>query len=705
MNILNRMKLAQKLALMVVILMVPAVYLIYLLVEEKDVTINMTRQEITGTEYLKPVYGLLEHVMEHRGMTNLLLGGDTGISASAEEKRQAINNDMQTVAAAEALYGRSLKTSERWTSVKNDWDNLKDQGQGLTREESFKRHTTLITDIIALITQVGDTSNLVLDQELDGSYLMTTVVSKMPSLLETIEALREKVAMGLLKAQTDDAHSEFSTMVVLVRNQTYVLQRGMGVAFDYNPALKSQLSGPLDEFMNQSAKFTEMVDREIARGAGKAGVGDAAVASAQDLFQAGSNAIAAAVKLNEMNLTALDELLKSRIDRFNKKKYLALVNVLIGIAIAVFFALFITRYISHNVDGLISVIKQFSKGNFTIELFENNDKDEISRLFNSLHDLQVKLAEVINGIRAGANEVTAAADQVAQGNANLSQRTQEQASNLEEVASSMEEMTGTVDQNAANAQQANQLASASREQADKGGSVVGRAVTAMNEITVSSSKIADIIGVIDEIAFQTNLLALNAAVEAARAGEQGRGFAVVASEVRNLAGRSATAAKEIKGLIQDSVSKVKDGAKLVNDAGKALEEIVTSVKKVSDIVAEIAAASQEQSSGIAQVNKAVLQMDEMTQQNAALVEEAAGASESISAQAEELMAMVGFFKVEEKAVQQMHKVEAAQQMASPKTSGALGKESRTSAEEGRKAPKPALIQKAQKQDDSEWREF
>ena len=208
------------------------------------------------------------------------------------------------------------------------------------------------------------------------------------------------------------------------------------------------------------------------------------------------------------------------------------------------------------------------------------------------------------------------ADEISAGNANLSQRTEEQSSSLEETASSMEEMTTTVKQNADNAAQANQLALAARDQAEKGGTVVSQAVSAMAGINEASKKIADIIGVIDDIAFQTNLLALNAAVEAARAGEQGRGFAVVASEVRSLAGRSATAAKEIKELIQDSVRKVEDGSVLVTQSGQTLEKIVASVKKVSDIVAEIAAASREQSSGIEQVNRAVMQMDELTQQNA-----------------------------------------------------------------------------------------
>jgi methyl-accepting chemotaxis protein len=270
--------------------------------------------------------------------------------------------------------------------------------------------------------------------------------------------------------------------------------------------------------------------------------------------------------------------------------------------------------------------------------------EAMSRGVNQLAD---NMSEVVSKVKAVAAEVRRGAEEISAGNANLSQRTEQQSSSLEETASSMEEMTTTVKQNADNAGQANQLAMAARDQAEKGGSVVSQAVKAMADINDSSKKIADIIGVIDDIAFQTNLLALNAAVEAARAGEQGRGFAVVASEVRSLAGRSATAAKEIKELIQDSVKKVEDGSVLVTQSGQTLEKIVASVKKVSDIVAEIAAASREQSSGIEQVNRAVMQMDELTQQNAALVEEATAASQAMAQQVRGLNDMLERYRVAE----------------------------------------------------------
>ncbi len=296
-----------------------------------------------------------------------------------------------------------------------------------------------------------------------------------------------------------------------------------------------------------------------------------------------------------------------------------------------------------NLAQMAEAAESIASGDLTVQVKPQSEKDLLGNAFEKMIK---NLSELVAQARTSAETIVVSASEVSTGTDDLSQRTEEQASSLEETASSMEEMTSTVKQNADNARQANQLAAQAREVAEKGGAVVSSAVASMEEINKASRRIADIISVIDEIAFQTNLLALNAAVEAARVGEQGRGFAVVAAEVRNLAGRSATAAKEIKALVQDSAQKVQEGSSLVNQSGHTLEEIVTSVKKVADIIAEISAASQEQSAGIEQVNKAIMQMDQITQQNAALVEEAAASSQAMSQQAMELREVVGQFKLD-----------------------------------------------------------
>ena len=263
-----------------------------------------------------------------------------------------------------------------------------------------------------------------------------------------------------------------------------------------------------------------------------------------------------------------------------------------------------------------------------------------------MKQMRNSLVDIVSQVRRGTHTITTASREIAAGNTDLSSRTELQASSLEKTASAMEELTSTVKQNAENAREANQLAATASDVARKGGEVVSQVVGTMGEINSSASKIADIIGVIDGIAFQTNILALNAAVEAARAGEQGRGFAVVASEVRNLAQRSAGAAKEIKALIGDSVDKVEEGSRLVSDAGATMQEIVDSIGRVTSIMSGIAMASQEQSAGIEQVNQAIAQMDQVTQQNAALVEEAAAASTSMREQAQALSQLVSTFRFE-----------------------------------------------------------
>jgi methyl-accepting chemotaxis protein len=305
-----------------------------------------------------------------------------------------------------------------------------------------------------------------------------------------------------------------------------------------------------------------------------------------------------------------------------------------------------SRAIVRRLDVAIRAAERIAGGDLTTEVVAGKGTDETADLLRALAAMAQNLKSLVAEVSGSAHAVADTSAQIAQGNLDLSQRTEEQASTLEETASQMEELTSTVTQNADNARQASQMAAGAADVARKGGDMVGQVVETMSGISDSSRKMADIIGVIDGIAFQTNILALNAAVEAARAGEQGRGFAVVAAEVRNLAQRSAAAAKEIKGLIDASVGKVDAGTRLVDDAGRTMKEIVVSVKGVSDLIADIAAASQEQSAGIEQVNTAVTQMDHVVQQNASLVEEASAATESMREQAAALLHSVSRFRLQ-----------------------------------------------------------
>lgn len=352
----------------------------------------------------------------------------------------------------------------------------------------------------------------------------------------------------------------------------------------------------------------------------------------------------AVAELSQMKQTLMQRAADDAESAFNSTRATLIAIVAASVALALGLGFLIARLICGPLAEAVRVLEAVSQGDFT-ERLAVNTQDEVGQMATSLNQAVDNMRQALIEVSQASDSVSSASQQLAAASEEVASGAQEQASSLEETASSLEEMTSTVKQNAENARQATQLAAGSRQAAEKGSEVVNAAVAAMGEINQASKRIADIIATIDEIAFQTNLLALNAAVEAARAGEQGRGFAVVASEVRNLAQRSASAAKEIRGLIQDSVKKVENGSELVNRSGQTLGEIVQSVKQVTGIIAEIAAASQEQATGIEQVNKAAMQVDQVTQTNSAQTEEMSSTAQGLSASAEQLQSLVARFQL------------------------------------------------------------
>ena len=406
-----------------------------------------------------------------------------------------------------------------------------------------------------------------------------------------------------------------------------------------DPAAKEQLARVFE------TRKTYIAVRDALFKAKAAGDADGARAIYdKDMLSARETYLASLAKLSQLQRSLLDATAADIAAQYQSGRVLLIALGTLAIVLGVGFAIFITRSITVPIHEAVRVATTVSSGDLTSHIVVNSG-DETGQLMGALKRMNDNLVSIVGEVRDGTDTIGTASREIASGNLDLSSRTEQQASALQETASSMEQLTATVKINADNAREANTLAIAASDVAVRGGAVVAEVVATMGSINASSRKIVDIIGVIDGIAFQTNILALNAAVEAARAGEQGRGFAVVASEVRNLAQRSAAAAKEIKTLIGDSVEKVDGGGKVVDEAGQTMELIVTSVRQVADIMSEITAASEEQSLGIEQVNEAITQMDEMTTQNAALVEQSAAAAQSMHDEAGVLERAVSVFKL------------------------------------------------------------
>ena len=600
----------------------------------------------SGIAPLLALQDVVRLTQQHRGLSAGMLAGNAKLEVRRPETRDALTK------AIAALDERLLASAapylvSQWAERKQHWLALEQAvaQRQLKPAESTVRHTALVAELLALNSNVMDDYGLSHDTTADGYALIVAAFVNAPALAERLGQLRAQ-GTGLLV--TGNLLPENRATLAAVKDRTQELLGDMTVNLDKataaNAVFKANLGDKAQSLKDEIAKSLAMVDQELIQAA--------ELKLAPDIyFQALTDAINAVYAFNTVALKDLSALLDQRANHLRHTQWAMFASLMLLLAVAAtlagLFARGILRQLGGEPDYARAVVQRIASGNLSqpVQLAAG----DTTSLLAAMALMQTWLADVVGEVRRNADSLATASVQIAQGNLDLSGRTEEQASGLQATAAAMDQLNATVSQNADNAQQAKQLALGAASVAQRGGQSVGEVVETMKGINTSSRKIGEIIGeiigVIDGIAFQTNILALNAAVEAARAGEQGRGFAVVATEVRNLAGRSADAAREIKGLINASVERVEQGTAQVDRAGATMTEVVAAVQRMTDIMAEISAASVEQSAGVAQVGSSVSQMDRTTQQNAALVEESAAATESMRDQAQQLVKAVSVFRL------------------------------------------------------------
>ena len=638
-TILDRLLLWHKFAILaivgVIVTAIPAT--LYLLETSKSL------DAITGeAEALDPMAAILKTIQttqQHRGLSALVLGGVKEVEGKREEKQREADQNYDVVSAIiKGLGNKDIEAA--WDTAGRDWETLRNgvSNRTLSVPQSYEAHTALVPKLLVVNDLMADHYGLNLDPDLDTYQLIQSMFYQLPYLSEELGKMRAKGA-GLLAAKTATAEDRMvlSAIVARVGDRLHQTVMQFNKSANANPRIREKLEPSLKEMAAMANQTMQLATEKIVKA-------DPLEYSGQEYVMLTTQAIDAQYATNALATAELNAILDEKIRNLQIARGLMLASILALIGLGGLILYLIARSISAPLNRAVTLAERVASGDLTTQI-EASGKSETARLMMSLKQMNDNLKRIVGEVRTSVDTIGSAANDIASGNTDLSSRTESQASSLEETASSMEELTSTVRQNADNARQANQLASHASEVAVKGGQVVSDVVHTMGAINESSRRIVDIISVIDGIAFQTNILALNAAVEAARAGEQGRGFAVVAAEVRNLAQRSASAAKEIKDLINSSVEKVDAGNRLVSQAGASMEEIVNSVRNVTSIISDIVMASQEQASGIDQINQTVTLLDETTQQNSALVEQATAAAESLNEQAQRLVHSMEIFKL------------------------------------------------------------
>ena len=636
---LNRLNLPQKFLILGLIALAMTALPTFMHVRDALQGMAAARQEARGAPPLLALNKVVQGMQVHRGLSASMLGGNEALAARRPAAREAVEKALADVATRFAEAGVPAADEATLKQLRQTWQTLEQAvaARGLQPAQSTAQHTQLIAGVMRLSETLLHHYGLALDPGQDTNALVQASLVHVPMLGEKLGVMR---AQGSAALSGKALAPEGKGGLVALQQRVLELQgdtlRSLERAMLHNPAFRQALGGPAQAVHTQVQQALQRADREV--------IGAAELsAPASDYFDEFTRTIDALYALNAQAMELLNGALQGRVSGLQRQLLWQLGLLAVALAVAVALARTFMRSVTVPLAQAVQLSNAVAQGDLRGSAVAHGT-DEVGQLMAALVQMRRQLTDVVSQVRGGSEGVATASAQIAQGNNDLSARTESQASALEETAASMEELSSTVRQNADSARQASALAGNARTIAVQSGEVVTEVVQTMQGISASSQKIADIIGVIDGIAFQTNILALNAAVEAARAGEQGRGFAVVASEVRSLAGRSADAAKEIKQLINASVERVEQGNQLVVRAGSTMHEVVAAIGRVNDIMGEISAASHEQSLGVAQVGEAVTQMDQATQQNAALVEEMAAAASSLQGQAEELVQVVSVFR-------------------------------------------------------------
>ena len=646
MNFLNHMKVLHRFLLLAAIAVLIAAIPTVLFVRERLILIDTLQLEQQGLTPVRSLLGLTQQSQRHRGLSAMVLNGDT----PARDKQRSVAKKLDASfadLASRLQHSMSPQALLELQQIMLQWNTLRDNAAGsvLSSSESFVAHSELIVRLTKLANRVAEQSGLDLDSVAESRHLIEASIDNLWAFAESLAKIRG-IGSGLMVNSFEEPGPLLALGQQLTDGQRLLdrTNANFDIAFAHSPAAKIRLTAVLQS-TNQAAKTAMVQSADLVLAKGHPAF------AADDYFAAMTQAVDSSFELMDSSLAMVDDILSERLAGTKRVLFIMLgaflLLLLLGITSAWLIARSLTRQLGGEPNDMVRWMLRVSQGDLTATLPQNHKQDpqQDHSSMQSMVVMQSNLQKMVQEVRSGAEHMVNASSQIAAGNMDLSERTERQASALEQTSSSTEQLMGTVRQNADNSSQANELALKASDMVVHGGDQVAKVVSTMDGINQSSRKIIDIISVIDGIAFQTNILALNAAVEAARAGEQGRGFAVVASEVRNLAQRSAVAAKEIKLLIGDSMVKVEEGSRQVALTGATMEGVVASVKRVTLIMSEVNTASHEQSTGIEQVNLAINQMEQITQQNAALVEEAAAASDELKHQARGLQELVSRFQL------------------------------------------------------------